>query len=213
MSSKRILIFTGGELSPLFLHEIKQEDYIIGADKGALFLIENGISPHVSVGDFDSVGIEDLKLIQEKSIKTITCDPIDKDLTDTELAFNIALSREPDEIILLGATGTRLDHTLANIQMMIRALQKNIRPSIVDAHNWITLTDNIITIEKRGYTYVSLLPITSTVKGVTLSGFMYPLDHATLMLGESLGISNQLIHESGTISIEEGQLLVIQSHD
>lgn len=213
MPSGRIVIFAGGELLPEHLTLLDEEDYIIGADRGALFLVQHGYTPDIAVGDFDSVSSEALLQIQAGSRETISCDPVHKDLTDSEMALDLAMNKQPQSILLMGVTGTRLDHTLASIQMMTRALQRQISCSVMDAHNYITLTGSQTFVEERGYTYVSLLPLTPEVTGITLQGFQYPLENATLKLGQSLGVSNVLEAASGTVTIESGLLLIIQSKD
>lgn len=213
MPSGRIVIFAGGELSPEELNVIDEEDFIIGADKGALFLISHGVTPDLAVGDFDSVSSEALEQIRQISRETITCDAVDKDLTDSELALDMALGRAPESILMLGVTGTRMDHMLGSIQMMTLAMQRQISCSIMDRHNYISLTGSQTVVEDRGYTYVSLLPLTPEVTGITLEGFKYPLNKATLKLGQTIGISNKLLGASGTVSIDSGLLLIIQSKD
>lgn len=213
MEHKRVLIFTGGNLSTSLLEVIHENDYIIGADRGALFLIENGIQPHASVGDFDSISVEQLNTVTSMSERMIKCDPIDKNLTDTELAFDVALENAPTEIVLLGGTGTRMDHTLANIHMLLRGVQHHVHCSILDEHNHITLTGSTCRVKDRGFTYVSLLPLTPEVTGIELEGFQYPLHNATLKIGQSLGISNRLSGDLGTVKVEGGLLLIIQSKD
>jgi thiamine pyrophosphokinase len=213
LPSGRVVIFAGGELSPECLHLLDEDDFIIGADRGALFLINHGFTPDIAVGDFDSVSPEALLQIEAGSKETISCDPVNKDLTDSEMALDLALNTQPQSIMLLGVTGTRMDHTLASIQMMTRALQRQITCSIMDANNYITLTGSQAVVEERGYTYVSLLPLTPEVTGITLQGFQYPLENASLKLGQSLGVSNVLTASSGTVTIESGLLLIIQSKD
>jgi thiamine pyrophosphokinase len=213
MSSKRVVIFAGGALSPDYFDLLDEDDFIIGADEGALFLISHGYTPDIAVGDFDSVSPEALQNIEKKSKKTITCDAVNKDLTDSEMALDIAMDLQPESILLLGVTGTRIDHSLASIQMMTRALQRQINCYVMDTHNYITLTGSQAVINDLGYTYVSLLPLTPEVSGITLEGFQYPLTDATLKLGQSLGVSNKLISSSGTVTIRSGLLLIIQSKD
>ncbi|MEF2967257.1 thiamine diphosphokinase [Paenibacillus sp. M1] len=213
MEANRVLIFAGGKIDPAFLEDIRQDDMIIGADRGALFLVEHGIRPDISVGDFDSVTQEELDSIKNNSKEIIACDAVNKDLTDTELAFDLAIERHAGEIVMIGVLGSRLDHTLANIQMMLRGMQHQINSVIWDTNNYVTLTGTSCEIEDRGYTYVSLLPLTTEVTGIHLEGFMYPLDDATLKMGQSLGVSNRLKGKRGTIRIESGLLLIIQSKD
>ncbi|BBH19911.1 thiamine pyrophosphokinase [Paenibacillus baekrokdamisoli] len=213
MLIKRILIFTGGHLNEWALALIQPNDYLIGADAGALFLITNGYKPDVSLGDFDSVTAEELEVIRSNSSETLDFDPIDKDFTDTELAWQFALKKQPEEILLVGAIGTRFDHSLANVHLLRQAADQNILARIVDKHNCIRIVGNEMTLIRSSYTYVSLLPLTATVAGITLKGFQYPLDEATLQIGQSLGISNKLSEDSASIRIREGLLLVIESMD
>ncbi|AOZ91097.1 thiamine diphosphokinase [Paenibacillus crassostreae] len=213
MKQKRVIIFSGGHLHPEFLNEIQADDFIIGADKGALFLIHNNVHPHLSVGDFDSITAEEQQLVTASSGSTLACDAFDKNLTDTELAFELALEQHPTHILLVGATGTRIDHTLANIHLLSKALEHQIPFAILDNHNYITMTDSTLMVTNQGYDYISLLPMTPEVTGITLEGFVYPLYNATLTIGQSLGISNRLSTSTGHISVRSGSLLVIQSKD
>lgn len=215
MKEKRVYIFAGGRIDPSCLEQItfSEFDLLIGADRGALFLIQHGMSPDIAVGDFDSVSPEELELIAANSKQFISCDAIDKDLTDTELAFDLAIDNKATEVTMLGVLGSRFDHSLANVHMMMRGLQHQIASSIWDESNYITLTGTSCELKERGYTYVSLLPLTTEVTGITLEGFMYPLENATLKMGQSLGVSNRLIESRGVISIDSGLLLIIQSKD
>ncbi|MGO4697066.1 thiamine diphosphokinase [Paenibacillus sp. 2TAB26] len=209
----RIVICTGGQLGAWALAHIKPDDLLIGADSGARFLIKNGRRPDISIGDFDSVSEEDLLEIRKNSGQTIACDPIDKNYTDTEMAIRLALDLQPTEIILLGALGTRFDHSLANVHLLALSSQQQVKMTIIDDHNKISLISDQLNIEQQGYPNVSLLPLSLKVEGITLDGFQYPLTDAELTIGQSLGISNVLVSSTGTISIRKGLLLVIQSRD
>lgn len=213
MTAKRVVIVSGGSWTDDYLEYISVGDLLIGADRGALLLIEHGLTPDIAVGDFDSVSPADADRIRSVSIKTESCDPVDKNYTDTELAFELALNQRPSEIIMLGVTGGRMDHTLANVQLLIRALHHQVVCTIRDANNYIQLTSSQLTVENHGFTYISLIPATMEVSGVTLQGFEYPLTNATLRQGQSLAVSNKLAGSTGTVSIESGLLFVIQSRD
>lgn len=213
MNGKRMIIVTGGTLGDWALDIIQEADILIGSDRGALYLIQHGYTPHISMGDFDSVSTEELELIRASSLSFIECDPIYKDLTDTEMAFNWALDRQPEQIILLGALGTRFDHSLANVHLLRKGTELGISCSIIDANNQILVINRKTSIERGSYSHISLLPLSLTVTGITLNGFQYPLQQATLETGQSLGISNILTEPKGFIEIESGLLLVIQSKD
>ncbi|WP_282939277.1 thiamine diphosphokinase [Paenibacillus sp. RC67] len=213
--ASRIIIFSGGNLGPWALRLIQPGDLLVGADKGALFLLQHGFTPDLALGDFDSVTPEEALRIERDSKRFITCDPVMKDLTDTEMAMNWALEQQPTEIVLCGVLGTRWDHSLANLHLLRKGLEAGVLCSIVDAYNRITLTDNRrpLQIHNNQYSHVSLLPLSLDVTGITLEGFQYPLHNATLTIGQSLGISNVLIEPVGVITISSGMLIVIQSSD
>ncbi len=110
----------------------------------------------------------------------------------------------------------RLDHTLTNIHLLSKAESRGIRAVLIDANNEIRLVSQVskqLRVERKDYKYVSLIPLTDRVTGVTLEGFRYPLQDAELTFGESLGISNELIEHWGSIELKSGKLLVIQSKD
>lgn len=209
----RVLIFSGGNLGAWALSMIQKDDYIIGVDRGAYFLYSNGIEINTAIGDFDSVTDKEKKLIFSKALNIISCDPYDKNETDTEMAFNYALSKQPNEIVLLGVLGSRFDHSLANIQLLYRGLQAGIVSRIIDQTNEIQLVSRELVVHNNMFTNISLIPLTFEVKGITLEGFQYPLHNATLRIGDSLGISNILKNDTGKISLTSGILQVIKSND
>jgi thiamine pyrophosphokinase len=214
MKQQRILIYSGGALGAWALDDIQPGDVYIGADRGALFLVQQGIKPDISMGDFDSVDETELEFIHRNSKQLLSCDPVMKDLSDTEMAFSWALDQNPEEIILYGALGTRFDHSLANIHLLIKALHRQTNCTIVDPHNRVRLINQSVRLERTDhFSYVSLLPFTSQVTGITLQGFQYPLYEATLTIGQSLGVSNRIVEPFGQIEIKQGMLLVIESRD
>ncbi|MEX2460451.1 MAG: thiamine diphosphokinase [Paenibacillaceae bacterium] len=214
MKLQRFLIYSGGALGAWALEDIRPDDVYVGADRGALFLVQQGIKPDISMGDFDSVDETELAFIRHNSKQMLCCDPVMKDLSDTEMAFSWALDQNPEEIILYGALGTRIDHSLANIHLLIHALQRQTHCTIVDPHNRVRLIDQSVILKRTDrFTHVSLLPFTSQVMGITLQGFQYPLHEAMLTIGQSMGISNRLVEPFGHIQIKQGMLLVIESKD
>ncbi|MBO8165375.1 MAG: thiamine diphosphokinase [Brevibacillus sp.] len=213
MKSRRVLLFSGGNLGDWALAEIQEGDVLVGVDRGTLFLLERDLVPHMALGDFDSVTDAERTRIEQQVKNLTACDPVMKDLTDTEMAFRHVLSLQPSEIILLGAVGSRLDHTLANIHLLTAALQAKVSCRIVDEKNEVLLVDHLAVVKRKRYRYASLLPLSPQVTGITLEGFRYPLHDATLTIGQSLGVSNELLADTGTVSVASGQLLVIQSTD
>ncbi len=209
------LLITGGTVSDTILETVLLEYHfqkVIAADKGIEVCHRKQIMPDVIVGDFDSADRALVRFYQNQ------CEcmelPVHKDQTDTHVALLYALNDRCDSIIILGASGSRLDHTLANIGLLRLCLRHHVKAWIIDACNRISLIqDKTVLTKDCRYPYVSLIPYTEQVTGLTLSGFAYSGTNLTLNAGESLGISNALTGEQGTIAFASGELLVIESHD
>lgn len=214
----RTLILTGGRIDETFAANYirkYQPEYIIAADFGMEFCRRQNMMPDCIVGDFDSVTSEVLEYFhQQPQILWKQFKP-EKDETDTELAIRTALEHRATELHLIGATGTRLDHVIGNIQLLHEALIRDIPAYIVDANNRISLMDGRKEIKKQEQygTYVSILPLTTTVEKITLTGFKYPLNQATLYSNNTLGISNEIKAEVGVIEFEDGIAIVVESRD
>lgn len=173
------------------------------------------IKPNHVVGDFDSVSKEILLFYQkDKQIIFYPYHP-EKDNTDTDIALTLAIQLKSSNITIIGALGGRMDHALANIHILKKALRANIPCQILDHDNKIYLLDKETKLSKSKLygQYISLIPLTTTVEGVTLTGFKYPLTHACMSIGESLGVSNEMIHDVATISLTSGIFIVIESRD
>lgn len=230
-------IVAGGCINDKFaLAEIKNGKYDItlAADSGMDFFYRVDLKPDIIIGDFDSVQSESLEYFKkQKDIRFEILNPI-KDDTDTEHAIRYALAHGATEIVLLGATGGRIDHLLANISLLGIGLEKNVPIKLVDETNKVNMlqgpasfvvsnkdheekeqekknkNSNQLTNKKH---YVSLIPYTTKVTGVTLSGFKYLLKDFEMSGFNSLGVSNEIVEKEGRISIKEGILLVIESQD
>lgn len=214
----KIVIVAGGDMEYAsaagFLRDYGA-DHVVAVDGGLERAERLGLTPDCVVGDLDTVSRPVLDRYRKMGIPFETHKP-EKDYTDTELALIHSLSL-PDvsEIVILGGLGRRFDHALANVQILLHALRKGIPCSIVDACNRISLLDGPADLERSRIwgRYISLIPFTEQVTGVTLTGFKYPLEEAVLVQGESLGISNELVLERGRISFREGILIYIESRD
>ncbi|MBU5467693.1 thiamine diphosphokinase [Virgibacillus sp. MSJ-26] len=197
------------------LSDLKNEiDIWIGADGGALTLMKNNINVDYAVGDFDSITSQEKNMIK-KSANHFYQYPSEKDETDLEIALNKAFDLNTEKIYLFGVTGGRLDHTLINIQTLFTIKQRNIQAIIIDRLNKLEITEpgehDVLYEEK--YPNISFIPLTPVVKGITLSGFYYPLIDENLSIGSTLCISNKLLSKKGTFLYEEGILILVKSRD
>lgn len=210
----RAVIITNGFISSYsYLRElINLNDLIICADGGSEHALKAGITPNVIVGDFDSASPETVAVFKEQDIPFIEY-PTVKDKTDTELAIDYAVAKGYNEILLLGCFGSRVDHTLANIMLLASLAQKGIKVRAVDENNDLYVClDNVEILGEPG-DYVSLIPLTAEVIGVTTHNLAYKLENATLSLGSTLPLSNRLSQTKGIVEIKDGILLVIKAKD
>ena len=191
---------------------IKNAQMIISADGGARHLRKLNILPHVMIGDFDSLNPDHYSFFKKKQIKILNF-PLKKNHTDTELCVSYALENKASDITLLGVTGSRLDHTLANIFLLKKLAKLNIEARIINKHNEIFIVTDFIELKGRPKELLSIIPVTQNVTGVTLTGLEYPLENASMQMGDSLGISNVFKESVVSISIKSGVLIVTRSKD
>ena len=174
--------------------------------------------PDVIVGDFDSaskvtVGVYRKMAKKMHSIQFVDLDT-HKDFTDTHVAIMHAMEEGATDIYISGATGTRLDHTMANIGLLKECADKGVNAYIEDDHNVITMINSSAGISRlEGYDYISFIPYGGCVTGVTLTGFEYNVENRTFEIGDSLGVSNRVVSEDARIEIEDGYMIVNYSRD
>lgn len=213
MSMNCVIIANGDlEYTSDILNLIKGSQLIISADGGARHLRALDICPHIMIGDFDSIHPDDNAFYLEKQIKTITFPP-EKNQTDSELCVEWALDHKATDITLLGVTGTRLDHTLANIFLLKKLAEKKIPARIINRNNEIHMVTDFIELKGRPGNLLSIVPVTQKVTGITLKGLLYPLVNATMEMGSCLGVSNSFKGNLASVSLEKGILIVTKSTD
>jgi len=207
------LIFTNGDYGDYgFCKNMKSYDYIICADNGMKHARHLGIIPNLIVGDFDSTSQCDLDYFKAKPIPIETLSPI-KDETDTEIALDRAITAGAKQVDLYGGIGTRLDHSLANVHLLYKALKQGVAATLMNPYNTVRLIDKSIEIEGQVGDIVSLLPFSAHVLGVNTINLGYPLKEDSLIAGKPLGVSNYMLSQKASISIKQGLLLIIQARD
>lgn len=220
----RTLIIGGGKIDYSFTEKYLSEqkfDSIICADSGLDAAKKLGLDVNFLIGDFDSVQNENLsEFIELNSLNSNTKYiryPKEKDYTDMHLALEWAVSQKPSEIIILGATGGRLDHFIANVNILMLPLKNNIPTYIIDKYNKLCLIDSEYRINRNNLwgKYISICPFTENVTDVCLNGFKYTLNKETLSIGNSRTVSNEFANETdeAIISLSQGILIVIESRN
>lgn len=221
----------------------KENICLIAADRGLEFFLKHQILPDIVIGDFDSMsetGKEFLGIADEKksdteipyggmtnwkvqkasgkSIKTIEIIRLrpEKDDSDTQSAMNYAIRTGAKEIAILGVTGRRVDHLMANFGLLVLAQNEGVSVTLVDQYNYMKLIPSGTVLKKAEQfgKYVSFFQLGGDVTGLTLEGFKYPLDKYHLTIADSgLTVSNEIVDETAKVTYETGNLLMIMSRD
>jgi len=218
-------------------------DYIIAADGGASHARRMGVQPHLLIGDFDSISPEDMEYYRNTGVEIRTFPVNkDKTDTEIAIDIIIEKAEKEKEdinssasdikgsildikgtlfndsafnssVIIIGALGSRYDHSLANIFLLRKLLDKGIRAKIINESNEIMLINNSIEFEKNIFDKITLLPLSHEVTGITTYNMIYPLNNATIKMGSTWGVSNEFAARSAGVSIKSGEMLVILSKD
>ena len=180
------------------------EDYVIAADRGYDSLMAYGVVPDLAVGDFDSLGYQ-------PDHPNVIQLPVEKDDTDMVFALRKGLELGYRRFLLLGGVGGRLEHTLANLQLLdwltgqggqgFLAGEKTVATAIRGPAS--------LTFPAAMSGYLSAFCNSGTAEGVTLENLKFPLEHSTLTSSFPLGVSNQFLGQSARVSVEKGSLLLI----
>ena len=210
----KAFIYVGGSINPNNITEHpKADDLCIAADIGAENARLLGDTPDIIVGDFDSSRLDNLKKDFPKA--EITVVPAEKDFTDSELAIETAIKKGATELVIIGGLDGRLDHTLTNIALLEDLAKSGIYVTMTNGKNRIRYIENTSTLIPRSYfKYLSLIPRTDKVKGVTILGCKYPLEKATLSRStQGLTVSNEITENCAFIAVKKGGLLIVESSD
>ncbi len=192
---------------------------VIAADGGARHAETLGVTIDLWVGDGDSIGEEALAALEAAGVPTERARP-DKDESDTELAIRAAIGRGVSGIVIVGALGgTRIDHALANIDLLALPDLDGHAATIFGAGARVALIrapgpDGDVVerrLSGRRGDLVSLLPMGPGVEGVTTDGLAFPLADEPLPIGRTRGLSNVRVADEARVTVRSGLLLVVES--
>ena len=186
-----------GEIAP------DPSDFVIAADGGYNEIIQHGARCDLLIGDFDSIdavpsGVEVLRF------------PVEKDDTDTFLAYREGVRRGYTDFVLLGGTGGRLDHTYANLSLLLFA-KKNGHSIILEGKEeraFVIKDEKVSFIHPRGR-HVSIFAVGGVAKSVTVKGLKYTLDGYDLTPEFPLTTSNLSLGSEAEVSVKNGALLIM----
>ena len=207
----RAIIIAGGQTEDQgWQRWVQESDWIIGADGGAARALAWGLLPDLVIGDMDSLPDTARSILMAEGCCFVE-HPRAKDETDLELALVHAVQEGAQEIVVLGALGGRLDHSLANLLLLALPSLAGVSVRIAEGDQQALLARSGETIELEGAPgdLVSLVPLGGDACGVTTRGLAWALEEDTLRFGSSRGVSNEMTSGKAGIQVNEGLLLVV----
>ncbi|WP_195250799.1 thiamine diphosphokinase [Romboutsia sp. 1001713B170207_170306_H8] len=211
----KVCIVLNGEIKDYnktkFIIENEKYDFIICADGGANHLYNMGVIPDYIIGDLDSAKSDIVDYYRKKNV-SFKKFPAKKDETDSEICIFLAQNLNAKEIDFIGALGGRIDHTIANINLLYYIKEKGIKPRILseDEEINILINEQVIINGNKG-DLISVIPINGDANGVTLENLEYPLVNHNMKYSVPLGISNVMLDNNCKVSVNQGTLLIIKN--
>ncbi len=214
-------IFGGGEVYASRLCEVmtppEGDDLVIVADSGYKNAREYGVEKiDALIGDFDSIGCDVESL--PRTVSEILRVPAEKDLTDLQLAVELARERGADELVIVASTDGRVDHTLSSLAILEELWKEKgmtrTHAYIINGKNCVRYVNSTSCIIVRSkFKYFSLVAVDEKVKGVSVEGGKYPLKGKTLERRHQFAVSNEIVKNAAMISVKKGGIYIIESRD
>ena len=184
-------------------------DLTIAADGGARFLVRAGLTPDLIVGDFDSLGADELDALAAAGAR-VARHPVRKDFTDAEAAVGAALAEGAGEVVLAGALGGGLDHVLGNLAVLRGAARRGVAARLAAPHLSIAVLaqPGRLAVPAPAQTRVSVVALSDEAI-VTLTGLDYPLVRGLLRSDGCLGLGNAVIDSPAAVELHGGEVAVL----
>lgn len=215
MAEKKCIIIGAGDLTVGFI-DVKEGDFVIAVDGGINYCGVLELEPDIILGDFDSVNEaqrEAILLMKEQAPDRVVVLKPQKDDTDMLAALRLGLEKGYDYFLIYGATGGRLEHTLANIQCLLFLKSRNAVGYLMDGSGMIFVMKNEeVKLRANLEGYFSLFCLGKEARGVTIKGMKYELQDYTMTNDFPIGVSNEFIGQEASVSVAEGELVGIVNY-
>jgi len=204
-------VFAGGDPPTIDIAAIDERcGFAVAADSGLDHALRLRVTPDLVVGDMDSVSADALRRAVAANHTEVDRHAQDKDATDLELALDAIVARGFARAVIVGGGGGRMSHILGNATLLAST-----KYQAVDLEWWLGTTTVLVANRRRSPEIegspgdlISLIPI-GRVEGLTTRGLAWELDDEGLAVGTSRGISNRLEHETASVRVASGVVLVV----
>ena len=214
MTTQHAAIFLGGH-PPRHVawirHRLRNDSLVIAADSGWSHAVACGLTPHVLIGDMDSIAPDDLERARQSTADIVTFDH-DKDFTDAELALAHAMSLNVTTITVISGGGDRFDHLLGVVHSLIPVAEAGIDIMMLCDDTTVEMLTGgkERTLTTREGDTISLVPLGGDAVGVTTTGLQWNLNGDDLSVRASRGVSNRAITTFVTIALVAGTLAIMR---
>jgi len=211
----RALVFANGDLNPgpavTAALRSAPDALIVAADGGARLARACDLTPHLVVGDMDSLSAAELDDLRAADAEILRFPPA-KNETDLELALIAAVERGAAWLRVLGALGDRIDQTLANIELLALPMLATVDARLVSGPQtlWLIGPGEHALPGDPGDT-ISLIPLGGDAVGVRTTNMVYPLRDETLRVGPARGVSNVIADPGARVALGEGTLIAVHT--
>ncbi|MHB8585187.1 MAG: thiamine diphosphokinase [Thermoplasmatota archaeon] len=223
MPIRKVLIFLSGEAPARKVLEGELPAFVVAADGGAAIAVAAGLRPDVVVGDMDSVDPTLLTRLESGGAR-VELHPREKLLTDGALAVDAALRLAPEaqEMVFVAALGGRLDLSLANVGLFLRALKAGVRVRALERGGSLTVVTAAAHLrwEAPAGQVVSVVALTPEASGLRISGVRWPLprlsdppEGATVFEHDPYAVSNVALGGIIEVSVVRGVVAVVEPTD
>ncbi len=215
-----VWVITGGSIDESWLKscieayrkEAGRLPFLIGVDGGVGCLLSIGHRPDYILGDFDTLDKGDMERVELMGVPMTRLDPI-KDMTDTHAVFDWLASNGHASVKLFGFSGTRMDHSLANMLVPFSySTFSDICYENTTNKIYFHQRPKVWNIDKCGFRYIAIVPI-EPLQVIETQGLKYNVSNREFRVYDSYGISNEIEGEGCTIHLGEGKGWIILSND
>jgi thiamine pyrophosphokinase len=185
----------------LFKKFLASADLFICADGGANAAARFGCAPDLIIGDLDSIEKKTLAVFSNVDVKKLK----DQNSTDLEKALTAAIRKKCKEIVILGATGGRLDHAIGNLSALAKFSHKA-HITFMDSMGKFIAINHSLEFNIPIGTIISLLPL-SRCSGIVTKGLKWNLKNESLEFGVRESTSNVIVSSPASIKVKKGSLI------
>lgn len=189
---------------PEVLEKLEEAEFVIACD-GAILNLEGHRVPDVIVGDLDSVS-EELRQRYSDRIFPVT----EQETNDLTKAVYYARENGFREILILGATGLREDHTLGNISLLLEYVGEFDRVEMLSDYGLFTPLIQTTTLESFPGQQISLFSL-SPHGAISVRGLRYPIENRRLYSWWEATLNEGVGNEFTVILQEEAKILVYRA--